>query len=84
MLRLAGVRSWITLWHSELIADERRAMQLIVALACLVVSISIGYVYAREIWVVGWQLWTWLITVLIIVVALLSGAGRPPLTVSRK
>jgi hypothetical protein len=83
-MRFTGIRSWLSLWHSEIIESERRVMVLVVALACLLVSVSIGYVYAREIWVSGWQLWTWLITVFIILSTLLSGAGRPKLTASHR
>ena len=64
----------------EYFSDDQKAMQLIVALGCLVVSISIGYTYGRHIQVAGWQLWTWLVTVLIATLVLLAGAGRPPLT----
>ncbi len=67
----------------EFFSDDQKAMQLIVALACLAVTVSIGYTYANHIQVVGWQLWTWLVSVLIAALALLAGAGRPPLTWQR-
>jgi len=61
-------------------ADEQKAMQAIVLLACLAVSSSIGFTYARHIQVAGWQLWTWLVTVAIAAGVSLYDAGRPPLT----
>jgi len=81
-MRLA-ISEHIGLWISEaragLAADEGRAMRIMVALGALLVNCSIGLAYARHISVQGWQLWTWLISVIAAVGALLSGAGRPPL-----
>jgi len=65
-------------WKNELNIDERWVMPLLVALGGLFVSISIGYAYALSITVGGWQLWTWLITIVIVMGALLMAAGRPP------
>ncbi|MGB3717352.1 MAG: hypothetical protein WA996_23255 [Candidatus Promineifilaceae bacterium] len=53
-------------------------MLLIIALAGLFVSISIGYACARSIMVAGWQLWTWLAMMIVVIGALLLGVGRPP------
>jgi len=64
-------------WKTELWSDDRRAMQFVVAVACLFITVSIGYVYAPEEWVEGWQLWAWAICVITVVLCLMP-AGRPP------
>ena len=58
--------------------DDHWTMFLFVALGGLFVSFSIGFAYALHISVAGWQLWTWLLTVIVVIGALLMGAGRPP------
>ncbi len=73
----AGARSWLRSWRREALSDEWRVMQLVVALACLFVTASIGFTYARDIGVAGWQLWTWLVSVVVAVSVLLAGSGRP-------
>jgi 4-amino-4-deoxy-L-arabinose transferase-like glycosyltransferase len=65
-------------WKNEIRIDERWVMPLIIALGGLFISISIGYTYALSINVGGWQLWTWLVTIIIVIGALLMAAGRPP------
>ncbi|MCI0399423.1 MAG: glycosyltransferase family 39 protein [Chloroflexi bacterium] len=71
------------LWKERPEVREPEAMQVIVALAGALVSLLIGYAYARVDWVTGWQLWTWLVTVIVVAAVLLSGAGRPPLAPGR-
>jgi 4-amino-4-deoxy-L-arabinose transferase-like glycosyltransferase len=59
------------LWQQNVQQNDQHMMQLMVALACALVSISLGYTYARTSWVDGWQLWTWLITVIVLVATLI-------------
>jgi 4-amino-4-deoxy-L-arabinose transferase-like glycosyltransferase len=65
------------LWRSELQDNDRSMMQLVVGLAGMIVSIFIGYFYADDAWLDGWQIWTWLLTVLISAGVLLSWDQRP-------
>lgn len=58
------------LWREDIRAEERHRMQVAVSLACVFISLSIGYSYARIAWIDGWQLWTWALCVIILVVAL--------------
>ena len=74
--------NWLKYWWHEAWSDERHAIQIIVALACLFVSISIGYAYANEIFVQGWQLWVWLICC-VIIVAFLIPPSRPKIKTDR-
>lgn len=60
------VKTW---WRTELRENEGQMMQVIVAGAALFTSISLGAVYVRQPWVDGWQLWTWLISVGVLVTA---------------
>jgi hypothetical protein len=60
---------------------DGQTMVWLLAVAGLLISASIGYAYARSIWVDGWQLWTWLICVVLVVAGLLVGAGRPPVDI---
>jgi 4-amino-4-deoxy-L-arabinose transferase-like glycosyltransferase len=77
------MKKWIHEWKQELLQDEAHAMQFIVTVACLLVSVSIGYRYARHIVVEGWQLWTWLIALTVATATLLIGSGRPSLSLGR-
>jgi 4-amino-4-deoxy-L-arabinose transferase-like glycosyltransferase len=78
---LAAGKGWMQttrdIWTKELVHHDGHMMQVIVALATVIVSISIGYLYAHEIFVEGWQLWTWLLTVVIVCGVLLSWPERP-------
>ena len=65
------------IWENELVQDDGHMMQVVVALAGVLVSISLGYLYAHEIFVEGWQLWTWLITVALVSGILISWRERP-------
>lgn len=49
-------------------------MRVCAALACTIVTASIGYAYARDTWVDGWQLWTWMMCVGAVVFALMPAA----------
>jgi 4-amino-4-deoxy-L-arabinose transferase-like glycosyltransferase len=57
-------------------------MRFLVAAACLGISVSIGLMYAREIWVNGWQLWSWAACCLVLTAVLLLGSRRPNLPTS--
>jgi 4-amino-4-deoxy-L-arabinose transferase-like glycosyltransferase len=72
----------LQLWKDEIWPNERRAMRLLIALAATFITISVGYAYAGEIWVSGWQLWTWLVCILATVIALLP-ARWPSLHLGR-
>jgi 4-amino-4-deoxy-L-arabinose transferase-like glycosyltransferase len=72
-----GFVSWFHLWQ-EVWSDDKRAMRGIVTLACLLIIVSIGYVYAIEDSVEGWQLWTWFMCVVVATFCLMP-ASRPRL-----
>ena len=57
--------------------DSRRAMIALVALGCTIISLGIAFGYARAITVQGWQLWTWLVAVAGILLALLPPLASP-------
>jgi 4-amino-4-deoxy-L-arabinose transferase-like glycosyltransferase len=58
--------------------NGRAQLRMFVVLACLFTTISLGYVYADHSMVRGWQLWTFLLCVLVAVVAMLPGNGSIP------
>ena len=60
----------VTLWNDEL-RQDRQMMQLFVAIAGVIISLSIGTIYGHNSWVTGWQLWTWFLTVSVMIVALM-------------
>jgi 4-amino-4-deoxy-L-arabinose transferase-like glycosyltransferase len=51
-------------------SDDRRAIQIVVAGGCVFVTTLIGYAYAKEFVVRGWQLWVWLICCVLIIAVL--------------
>jgi hypothetical protein len=59
-------------------------MRLLVALACLGISFSIGLSYGLDIWVNGWQLWSWAACCVVLAAVLLMNSGRPEINLSRK
>jgi 4-amino-4-deoxy-L-arabinose transferase-like glycosyltransferase len=61
----------------EIWGDDARSMRLFLALACLGISIFLGIAYSGNVTVVGWQLWTWLVCTVGIVIALLPPGPRP-------
>lgn len=80
----SGLKSRFSQFNDALRNDEMLAMQLVMLLVGLIVSISIGYLYSRSVMVAGWQLWTWLVTVFFVLGGLLAAVGRPPkLTLAR-
>jgi 4-amino-4-deoxy-L-arabinose transferase-like glycosyltransferase len=64
-------------WRKHIDIDERWLMPLLVAVGGFFITLSIGYAYALSITVAGWQLWSWLVTIIIVISALLMAAGRP-------
>lgn len=74
--------NWLNYWWHQAWSDERHAIQVVAALACLFVSATIGYTYANVVFVLGWQLWVWLICC-VVIVALLLPPHRPKITVDR-
>jgi len=71
-----------TIWAEEIRPREQHKMQLIVGITGMFVSLSLGYVYAQSSFVVGWQLWTWLVTIVVLVAALLPISYRPRIKVA--
>ncbi|MFN2135999.1 MAG: glycosyltransferase family 39 protein [Candidatus Promineifilaceae bacterium] len=65
------------IWNYDLSGNDNNMMQIVVGLAGMLASIFIGYIYAKEIWIAGWQIWTWALTVLIVTAVLLSWPERP-------
>ena len=51
-------------------SSDHRMLQLIVAAACLFISFSIGIAYSPDHYLSGWQIWTWLLCCLVIIVCL--------------
>jgi 4-amino-4-deoxy-L-arabinose transferase-like glycosyltransferase len=49
-------------------------MQIIVSVAAIIISTTVGYLYVGELMVDGWQLWTWLLTVVVLTMALLANS----------
>ena len=73
-LKAIGKNWWqtgYTIWREVVQPNEQHKMQVIVGLTGALLSVSIGYSYARAIWVAGWQLWTWFVVVVVVVLALL-------------
>ena len=71
----AGWQAGINLLRHDIPANDRYIMQLVVGLAGVFISISLGYGYGRISLVDGWQLWTWALTCIILVVAMMP-TGR--------
>lgn len=67
----------VSLWQTQVRGNERHGMQIVAAIAGVVISLLLGYAYGRSPWVDGWQLWTWLLTVIVLVIALIPWADRP-------
>lgn len=76
-------RAGVQLWREEMATNEWHMMQLFAGIAAMAITISIGYIYAGHLLVDGWQLWTWLVTIFVLVATLLSLPYRPRLRLSR-
>ncbi len=58
-------------WFQKEISDfEGLKIQLIVAIACITGSVSIGLGFAKEWNVAGWQFWSWIACVIVLAIAL--------------
>ena len=66
-----------TVWHTQIHPHESHKMQIIVGITGMFFSLSLGYVFATIPRVAGWQLWTWLITVIVVTTALIPLSFRP-------
>ncbi|MCP5097267.1 MAG: glycosyltransferase family 39 protein [Chloroflexi bacterium] len=64
------------LWQNSIRNNDSHMMQVVVAVACAGVSISMGYAYATLSWVDGWQLWTWMLTIVVLVATLIPNSVR--------
>ncbi|MEW5719919.1 MAG: glycosyltransferase family 39 protein, partial [Chloroflexota bacterium] len=71
----------LELWRNY-VADETQAMRVVIAVACTLTTSLIGYVYAREIVVRGWQLGAWVICVVTIIIALMP-PERPSFRITK-
>lgn len=69
----------VSIWLNDVRGKESHMMQVSFGLACMAVSLSLGYAYVDVLWLAGWQLWTWLICVAILVAALLPLQHLPRL-----
>ncbi len=57
-------------WFQKEISDfEGLKIQLIVAIACITGSVSIGLGFAKEWNVAGWQFWSWIACVIVLAIA---------------
>jgi len=52
--------SWKSFWREEMAGNERRALQIVVVCACILVNLFLGYAYEKSVMVNGWQLGVWL------------------------
>ncbi len=79
--RLPFITQWrsalAALWQTEIAGSEQHMMQIAAGLAGMGISLGLGYAYANVIWVTGWQLWMWGITVVLVTAVLLSFSHRP-------
>ncbi len=64
-------------WREEVASQEERKMQITVGLSCLLITISVGYLYVHDINVQGWQLGTWGMSVLVAAAVLFSARDFP-------
>lgn len=70
-------QSGIDLWRDNIRTSESATIQCLIATAAILISCSIGYGYGTTSLVTGWQLWTWGITCLVLIVALIPTDGFP-------
>lgn len=68
---------------AELRSDDLNMLRAFLALGAILVSSSLGYLYADAIMVRGWQLWLWLCCLGVALAAILPWR-RPPLEISRR
>lgn len=82
MSQLRAEPTYLESFKRDILADENRAKRVLACLACLLVTALLGYAYASQVHVQGWQLWVWVLCVFITLVALMP-ATRPPLHYER-
>ena len=66
--------TWIAI-RDQLRNDARTQLRIFVFLACLFTTVSLGYVYADHAMVAGWQLWTFLLSIVVALVVVLPLDG---------
>lgn len=72
-------RSLLAAW-TEMKTDELKLMQVAVAVAAVFITSSVGYLYVGELWVQGWQLWTWLVCIVVLAATLVPWASLPTIS----
>ncbi len=72
----AAVQQTFQQLSGQIRGNGRAQLRIFVVLACLVTTLSLGYVYADQSMVRGWQLWTFLLCVLVALVAMLPLPGK--------
>ncbi|MBI4673816.1 MAG: glycosyltransferase family 39 protein [Chloroflexi bacterium] len=82
MLQLRAVPTFFESLGRDLLGDDNRAKRVLACLACLIVTTLLGYGYASQVHVQGWQLWVWVLCVFITLVALFP-TTPPPLKSER-
>ncbi len=70
-------QSSIRLWREDIRQNDAAMIQFIITLAGVLISMSIGFVYGTVSLVTGWQLWTWGITALVVIIALIPQEKIP-------
>jgi 4-amino-4-deoxy-L-arabinose transferase-like glycosyltransferase len=71
-----------TVWLTQVRPNEQHKMQIIVGATGMIISISLGYIFAGSSFVDGWQLWTWLVTIIVLIAALVPFSFRPKIKVA--
>ena len=61
------VNAWV---KNEILASQRIKLELLVGLACIISTVSISLPFVKEATVAGWQLWSWVASVIVIVISL--------------
>jgi len=70
------------LWREALRIDRSQFWRILVSLVCVAVTATMGYTYALDIRVEGWQFWVWAACVAVVVFVLLP-SDRPRLRLDK-
>ncbi|HKZ85747.1 MAG TPA: glycosyltransferase family 39 protein [Anaerolineae bacterium] len=70
------------LWREALKTDRSQLWRILVSLVCVAVTATMGYTYALNIRVEGWQFWVWVASVAVVVFALMP-SDRPRLRLDK-
>src|SRR3990172_31922 len=70
------------LWREALKSDRSQLWWILVSLVCVAVTATMGYTYALNIRVEGWQFWVWVASVAVVVFALMP-SDRPRLRLDK-